>query len=60
MTRRDYLMITEAMRKARPPENVPMLHRQWERDCNTIAAELKQDNPAFDVLMFISGCKGIV
>ena len=55
MTRRDYELIAQALKVARPhqPAN-PHENHQHLRVCNVIAGALKADNPAFDYQLFMA------
>ena len=54
MTRRDYELIAQDLKVARP--KVPPFLGAWahhEHVCNVIAGTLKADNPGFDYALFM-------
>ena len=54
MTRRDYELIAQALKVARPHEPAdPFEHHQHTRVCHVIAGSLKADNPGFDYQLFL-------
>ncbi len=55
MTRKDYQLIAEALRKAAPDTlhpSFPVLYSQWRHDTNKIMRALQADNPRFDAAKF--------
>lgn len=61
MTRKDYVLLAEALKYAKPdyvPDSLTNLARreQWERDCTKIAAALRGENPRFDNERFAKAC----
>jgi hypothetical protein len=54
MTRRDYEIIAQALKVARPHQPAdPYENHQHLRVCHVIAGTLKADNPAFDYDLFM-------
>ncbi len=61
MTKKDYIIIAEALRSAKPsklsnPECYAHREKQWLEDCYVIAKNLKNKNANFDSQKFISFC----
>lgn len=57
MTRKDYILLVDALREAHPH----MVHQseereQWQVDCESIADALARDNPRFDRARFLTAC----
>jgi len=65
MTRKDYIVLAEALYSASPvtveyadhPSAVDGVV-QWERDVVAIARALEEDNPRMDYDKFFAACKG--
>ena len=56
MTRRDYELIAQALKVARPHDTSYHADAQWEQHnhvCNVIAGALTADNPGFDYELFM-------
>lgn len=61
MTRKDYILIAEALRRAAPNLDVVRpatanMHMQHEHDCQMVANALAADNAAFDRARFLKAC----
>ncbi len=57
MTRKDYVLIAEALKKARPtPSDYNSAHVQFRADVTLIADALANDNPRFDRERFLKAC----
>ena len=55
MTRKDYRILAEALREARP-QTWPTNAGPWTRAVDNIAIALKADNPRFDRGKFLDAC----
>jgi hypothetical protein len=60
MSRKDYILIAEALATVRPePLNLVEKHKleQWHRTVSAIGESLERDNPNFDADRFTAACK---
>ncbi len=59
MTRKDYIVLAEALRSTKPSVTSSWQHdEQWELDVVAIAEALKRDNPRMNYDKFFTACKG--
>ena len=60
MTRKDYIAIADAVRRAEPVAMIeserPILRQAWARTADRIADALANDNPRFDRGCFLKAC----
>jgi len=57
MTRKDYVLIAQAMYDIRPASYDDQSARvQWELDCESLAQTFKRHNPRFDHKRFFEAC----
>jgi hypothetical protein len=59
MTRKDYILIADALRSEKPNDGWdPNKRVQWDLDCKAIAQALAGDNPRFDREHFLAVVRG--
>lgn len=61
MTKKDYILIGDALRNSRPSKRYPMwdskMYEIWLFTLNEIALTLRLDNPRFDLDRFVNCVK---
>lgn len=57
MTRKDYELIAETLRTAKPLSDASgEVHAFWGRTCDMFAITLSETNPRFDRMRFLKAC----
>lgn len=59
MTRRDYLLIAAALKRAEPQDGShhgDAAREQWAHTCAVVADSIRVNNAAFDVPLFLTNC----
>lgn len=52
MSRKDYVLIAEALKQTKPPIDT-VLHAQWYNTVHAITTRLQADNSRFNTLVFL-------
>ena len=59
MTKKDYVLIAEALNECKPANHEnPFMFAQWMGTCQHVATALLGDNQAFNHERFMDACKG--
>jgi len=58
MSRKDYRLLADALRDAKPDANDVPAHEQWLRCINSVASALYGTNPLYNRDKFVSYAKG--
>lgn len=59
MTRKDYILLAEALKNARPVSGLPSSparFTQWSDDCESVADALAAQSRGFDRELFLRNC----